>query len=79
MKAYNNYRSLYSEPAHDHKGVPLWNNSDAQCLLKEDITVGKYQPRDKKQVPKILWELWLEYQVFELDVFRDHIYQERRF
>jgi hypothetical protein len=47
-KAYNNYRSLYPEPTHDHKGVPLWNNSDAQHLLKEDITAGKYQPRDKK-------------------------------
>jgi hypothetical protein len=79
QKAYDNFRSLYPRPTHDHKGIPLWDGSDAQRLLKQLMAEGKHVGVE----PKNLWEnedkeLRKAFQVYTLDVFRKHIYQEKR-
>jgi hypothetical protein len=70
--------------AHDHrirppaaytsKGYPRWDGSDAQRLLKKDIDAGL----TRSLKPSLLHDSRVEYQVFPLKVFRDHIQQEHR-
>lgn len=79
QKAFNNFRALYPRPTHDHKGVPLWDGSDAQKFLKQLMAEGKHEGI----APKDLWDnedeqLRKAFQVYTLDVFRKHIYQELR-
>jgi hypothetical protein len=52
--------------------IILWHLSDAQLLLKEDITTGFHLVVK----PSELWQSRAEYQKFSLKVFRKHIYQE---
>jgi hypothetical protein len=52
----------------------IGDGSDAQRLLKEDVESGLTMHLD----PSFLRETRLEYKVFPLKVFRDHIYQEVR-
>ena len=76
QKAYDNYRANHPRPTHDHKGIPLWDGSPAQQLLKEMMARGEHVGK----APKELWEGEHKevFQVYTLDVFRDHIYQEKR-
>ena len=75
QKAFDNFRMIHPRPTHDHNGVPLWDDgSDAQRLLKEDMEKGEYV----KLKPKDFWLSRTEFQVYELRVFRDHIYQEEK-
>jgi hypothetical protein len=79
QEAFDNFRALYPRPTHDHKGVILWDGSDAQRFLKQMVEEGKHLGK----APKELWEndndLWKSaFQVFSLEVFRKHIYQELR-
>ncbi len=53
---------------------PEWEGSEAQSWLKKDMKAGKH---DTLQ-PMELWETRDAYQLFPLEVFRDHIYQEIR-
>lgn len=61
---------------------PRWHNSDAEKLLKEDIDAGRHNRIDPKTGEPIKPSKFrldrLEYRVFDLDVFRNHIYQELR-
>ena len=74
QKAFDNFRKLHPRPMVDHNGIELWDGSEAQRLLKEDMANGKHKEGD----PSDLWASKKEYQVYELQVFRDHIYQEQR-
>lgn len=74
QKAYDNYRASHPRPTHDHNGVPLWDGSPAQKLLKEMMARGEHVGK----APKELWEGKEVFKVYTLDVFRDHIYQEKR-
>lgn len=74
QNAYDNFRQRHPRPTHDHKGLPLWDGSDAQRLLKEDMANGLHEKGD----PIDLWVERAEYQVYDLQVFRDHIYQEQK-
>jgi len=79
QQAFDNFRALYPRPTHDHKGVILWDGSDGQRFLKQMIEEGKHFGK----APKELWENSNEewkraFQVFSLEVFRKHIYQELR-
>ena len=56
-----------------------WHGSDAERLLKLDLNAfaeDNRLPDDMK--PKKLWGTRVEYGVFELEVFRKHVYQEFR-
>jgi hypothetical protein len=67
-------RRIHPKAAYTPKGYPRWDGSDAQRLLKEDVESGLTMHLD----PSFLRETRLEYKVFPLKVFRDHIYQEVR-
>ena len=54
------------------RGKLRWDGSDAQRLLKIDVTDGKHL----EQPPREFRKTRPEYMLFDLDVFRDHIYQE---
>jgi hypothetical protein len=56
------------------RGYPFWRTHSARPLLEKDIKSGK--AADMK--PKILWGSRKEYMEFPPDVFRGHIYQEKR-
>ncbi|EJK43945.1 hypothetical protein THAOC_37563, partial [Thalassiosira oceanica] len=56
------------------RGYPYWDTSPAAPLLRQDVKSGK----SRELTPKDLRLTRKEYQVYPLDVFRDHIYQERR-
>jgi hypothetical protein len=64
---------LFPWPEHDPRGYPLWNESLAQRLLKEDISAGKH----KELKPKELQQTRDEYKPYPLKVFSDHIIQEK--
>ena len=74
QKAFNNFRENHERPTHDHRGKPLWDGSDAQKFLKEDMEAGKHE----NKTPAQLWASRPAYKVYDLPVFRDHIYQEKR-
>ena len=58
--------------AKDSEG--FWNGSDAERLLKEDISKNFHE----QMKPKFLWVTRPEYQEFGLKTFRGHIHQEVR-
>ena len=49
-----------------------WHGSTAEALLKQDVKGGLH----KHFKPKELWKQRPEYQQFNLNIFRNHIYQE---
>lgn len=51
---------------------PRWRGSEAAKRLKEDVDKGKHL----EMKPSTLHQTRPEYLVFDLDVFRKHIYQE---
>jgi len=72
--ALANFRKLNPKKKYDAKGRPLWDGHPAQVLLKEDVK----NKRHKGVRPSAFRLTRKEYQEFELDVFRNHIYQEIR-
>jgi len=72
--AFDNFQKNHPRPTHDHKGVPLWHGSKAEEYLKADIEADLHETKLRKD----FWLTWLEHQVYDLKVFRDHIYQELR-
>ena len=71
--AYANDRQLRPQETHNPNGVPRWEGSDAERLLKEDITANLHL----QMKPKDLYKTRPEYcDVFTLDQFRGHIAQE---
>jgi hypothetical protein len=67
-------RAICPKAMHDHRGFPKWDVSEAQKLLSKDVEDGK----DKTCSPQELWHSNDAYKEFPLEVFRGHIYQERR-
>ena len=64
---------LYPKRTHNDRGVPRWDGSDAQRLLKQDFNEGNHLVE-----PKVLHQSREEYKKFPLQVFRGHIDQEKR-
>ena len=64
-------RILFPVPTHDLAGRLRWEGSDAERLLKEDMEAGEHTTSK----PKELWLSRMEYTMFDLKTFRDHIYQ----
>lgn len=50
-----------------------WHKSNAKRLLKQDVEDGKHE----LMKPAELYSTRVEYQEFDLETFRNHIYQER--
>ena len=67
-------RKLFPRPDKNFRGEPQWHGSDAEALLKQDVTDGK----QKTMKPKDLYKSRNEYQVYPLHIFRGHIDQEER-
>ena len=65
-------RRIYPKTTHNSNGLPIWDESAAQRLLKIDIAAGLYIPGNVQP----LWASQSEYKIFSLDVFRSHIHQE---
>lgn len=65
-------RLLRPQGTHETNGVLRWEGSAAERLLKDDITNGL----NTQMAPKTLYTTRAEYQLFSLETFRGHIYQE---
>lgn len=66
-------RCIFPPPSDDTKGHSWWPDSVAQSLLRKDILDNKH----KNMQPKELYETREEYySVYDLDFFRNKIYQE---
>ena len=76
LVAFNIAQKNHPTPELNHRGEPQWNGSEAQKLLREDIKNGRHEGK----APKALWEgpNKKAYQIYSLQTFRDHIYQEQR-
>jgi hypothetical protein len=61
-------------PVHISQDYPRWTGSDAQRFLKKDIDEGL----TNSMKPSELRGTRLEYQAFPLQVFRNHICQDKR-
>jgi hypothetical protein len=70
--AFENDRQFAQRPTFAALGLPRWEGSDAQQLLKTDITEGLHL----QMTPLALYGTREEYKVFALTVFRGHIHQE---
>ena len=53
------------------RGEPHWEGSAAKAFLREDMEQGKH----KTMRPRVLYESREQYEMYELKVFRDKIYQ----
>jgi hypothetical protein len=73
-EAFNMAKKNHPTPEFNHRGEPQWHGSAAQNLLKAAVEAGQH----KGVEPKVLWQSKLEYQVYSLHSFRDHVYQEKR-
>jgi hypothetical protein len=74
------FTDVNKAPMPDHKimlqrSQRFWHTHKAKKLLAEDVKSGKAY----KMKPKELWSTKKEYKDFPLDVFRNHIHQEKRF
>ena len=70
--AFEHDRKFDQRPTFASLGLPRWEGSDAQRLLKADITEGVHL----HMTPYELHGTRDEYKVFSLTVFRGHIHQE---
>ena len=68
------HKEHFPAPSHNHRGVPRWNGSEAERLLKLDVLERKNEVME----PKDLRATRIKYQVYQPDVFRKHIHQEVR-
>jgi len=71
--ALANDRRLHP-PSNDPRGYPVFQGSEAERLLKEDMDEGLHE----ELAPKALYNRREEYKEWPLDVFRGHIQQELR-
>ncbi len=74
LEAFNIAKKNHPTPELNVRGEPQWHKSAAQKHLKETMEAGQH----KGVEPKNLWQSRPEYQVYSLQTFRDHIYQEGR-
>ena len=65
-------RLVYPKSTINLMDKPEWDGSEAQICLEHDLDDDLH----KEMSPQELWQSRLQYQEFELDVFRGHIYQE---
>lgn len=76
-------RAIFPKPTVDTKNQPIWQGSEAQKLLQSELHLLKEDPDDpdkKKKKPKELYESRKEYyENYDLDSFRNRIYQELKF
>jgi hypothetical protein len=70
--AYHHDRQFDQQPTSATLGLPRWEGSNAERLLKIDITDGV----DLQMTRQELYATRQEYQVFTLTTFRGHIHQE---
>lgn len=69
-------RAIFPKPTVDTKGFAMWQGSEAQKLLRQDIESGK----NTTMKPKLLYETKSEYyENYSLEFFRNRIYQEVKF
>jgi hypothetical protein len=61
-------------PANDPRGYPVFQGSEAERLLKEDMDNGLHE----QHKPSYLYQQRQEYHAWPLEVFRNHIHQELR-
>ena len=59
------------------RGMLFWNTHPASKLLRKHIEM-EMTGRIEKMKPQEIWATEEDYQVFDLNVLRKHIYQERR-
>jgi hypothetical protein len=74
LEAYKIAKENHPTPEFNSRGEPQWNGSVAQSLLKEMVARGNHIGKK----PQELWNGEKEFQVYSLQGFRDHIYQEER-
>ena len=67
-------RKIHPRPALNHRGEPQWVDSAAAQRLRLDV----HDKKHKDMPPQDLHQSRPEYQIYSLDVFRGHIYQEER-
>jgi hypothetical protein len=68
-------RQNHPPPTHDCRGIPPWEGSDAERLLKQDMDDGLHDTMPSIQ----LHSTRHEYGAFPPTVFRKHIDQERQY
>lgn len=74
-EAFIHDRRLYPRKTHNQRGDAVFDKSDAQEKLREDVRNKKH----KRMSPTDLyWSRREYYEVFSLDKFRGRIYQEER-
>jgi hypothetical protein len=76
LEAFRVAKKNHPTPEFNSRGEPQWNGSKAQQLLKEIVAKGEHLGDHTK--PAKIWEATEAFQVYSLDMFRDHIYQEER-
>lgn len=68
------HKQHFPVSTHNHRGEPRWNGSDAERLLKLDVSAKEHE----LMCPQLLHGTRVEYQAYPLEVFRKHIHQEVR-
>lgn len=74
MEALEHDMRIVSNRARNEHGTIRWEGTEAERLLRKDVEDGK----DNTMPAQALWKSQDAYQIFTLDVFRGHIYQEHR-
>ena len=80
LEAYNNYKTNHKVVTLTFQGLPVWDLSTAQELLRQDMDQDLHiTGKDKafKTIEKF-FQSRPEYKPFGQDVFRKHIHQEKR-
>ena len=75
LAAFNNYKANHPPSVSSHKGYIQWQGSKARECLLEDIKEGKHKRLSRQELFGSNAEY---YENFNLDVFREKLYQELR-
>ena len=74
LDALTHDRRLFPRQTANQRGEPVFDLHPAKLLLRADVKAGKHL----KMAPRQLQLTNESYQMFELSIFRQHIYQEVR-
>ncbi|KAI2491308.1 hypothetical protein MHU86_23253 [Fragilaria crotonensis] len=67
-------RIHFPTPTHNYRGELQWHGSEAERLLKFDVSIKNHE----RMTPHQLYHTRIQYQEYPLEVVRKHIHQEVR-
>jgi hypothetical protein len=77
QEAFEKEQAAFPRNQLTKRGNPFWDTSDAKRILLVELKDDNIGPIISNMKPKEVHERHPEYKLFDLDVFRNHLYHEK--